>query len=175
MIKNSVKILMLIFALCFNALATNDFIENGWKGIKPLETNKKTVEQVLGQPEKTDDNSFQFYSSDDEFVRINYSTAPCKQNYYGRGDYNVPEDTVLDYYVILTKRMKLKDFKFHHEKYKREEDSERLDLIYYKNSDDGIMITVGVKDGIEYVGEVRFYPTPKTIEKCECKNNKKDN
>lgn len=93
---------ILLFIMFLNLIVSCDTIEDGWKGIKPLKTDKISVNKLLGTPE-IDDNEYHRYTSDEAFVRVNYSTAPCKDNQYKRGEYNIAQDTVLDYYVVIKK------------------------------------------------------------------------
>jgi len=165
------KILPIVLIMAFNSLVFCDSIEDGWKGIKTLKTNRKTAEKVLGTPKKITQSGYFNYETDDFFAQVNYSDPPCEKSSYGRGDYNVPGETVLEYNVILYTQVKLSDFKFKREKYERQIDSERNSLIYYDNSEDAILISVGIIDGVEYVGRIRFYPSPADKKKFECKNS----
>jgi len=54
-------------------------IANGWKGIKPLKTSKKEVEQLLGSS-RVDNNGYFWYSTGDTDIEVNYSTEPCSEN-----------------------------------------------------------------------------------------------
>ncbi len=45
---------ILIVLLLVNSFGFCDTIENGWKGIKPLKTNKVSVNKLLGTPEIDD-------------------------------------------------------------------------------------------------------------------------
>ncbi|MCY7348151.1 MAG: hypothetical protein LH614_18315, partial [Pyrinomonadaceae bacterium] len=109
--KTLPKINVLILIIFLNIIGFSQTVEDGWKGIKPLKTDKTAVDKILGKPEM-DDNNYQRYSTDEAFVRVNYSTVPCKDNQYKRGEYNIAKDLVWDYYVVLDNIVKLSDFKY---------------------------------------------------------------
>lgn len=169
--QQTIKTLLIILLLTFDSFGQDVFIEDGWKGIKPLRTDRAAVEKVVGKPKASLDGYYN-YETDDFFIQVNYSTAPCWESDYNRGKYNVPEDTVLSYHVILNEGIKLSEFKFKRENYRKEEDDHRRDIFYYVSSEDAIMLGIGVIDGIEYVGRLRFYPTPNDEKKFECKKAK---
>lgn len=168
MIRKTIKILIVFFAVALNSFGLDDSIENGWKGIKPLKTDKVTVEKILGKPTASMDG-FYNYDLPDAFVHINYTNEPCQKAYHGRGKYDVLEDTVLDYQITLQQDVKLKDLKFQREKYERQIDPEQNKLIYYINRDDAILIKVSIVDNIEYVGQIIFDPSPADKKKFACK------
>ena len=166
--RKTIKILIVFFALAFNSFGFDDSIEDGWKGIKLFRTNMATVEKILGEPKASIDNAYN-YETDEFFIQVRYSSALCGAGRYGGGNYDVPLDTVTSYDVILDNPIKLADFKFKREKYKRQPDSERSNLIYYNNSEDAILIRVLVIDGVEQVIEITFYPSPADKKKFECR------
>lgn len=169
--RQAIKILLVILILTFNSLAFDNFVEDGWKGIKPLKTSRGIAEKVLGTHQKVTKFGLFNYVTADFFAQADYSDFPCEESSYGRGDYNVSPETVLNYKVIFYKQMKLNDLKFQRKKYRREEDSEMTGLVYYINADDAVIISVRTKNGVEYVAEIRFDPTPADKKKFECKNS----
>ena len=50
-------------------------LENGWKDIKPLHSNKGEVEKIFGEPKIVGNNSYR-YTTDDAYVEVKYATAP---------------------------------------------------------------------------------------------------
>lgn len=93
--RKTINILLLTLALTFNCFALDGYIENGWKNIKPLQTDRKTVEKIFGSPEASREN-FSNYDTLDFFVHIEYSTGSCEENNYEKGSYEVPSDTVIN-------------------------------------------------------------------------------
>lgn len=142
-------------------------IENGWKGIKPLEANKTSVNKLLGKPE-IDDNGYYGYFADGAFIQVNYSTAPCQENHYNRGKFDVSEDTVLDYSVNI-KQVALSEIKFKRENYKRDA-SDHTNFAEYLNGKDGVEISVIIYGDDEYARQIRYRPSKKSAEKFKCKN-----
>lgn len=171
MIQRTIQISSAILVLAFNSLVLGSSIEDGWKGIKPLKTDRKTAEKVLGMPEKVTKFGYFNYRTAEFFVHMNYSTAACQESEYNRGKYNVPDGTVLSYSVILTKGIKLNDFKFKREKYTKEIDSEAFGSAYYTNGEDSVMLGVYTVNGVEYVGRIWFSPSLADTKKFECKKS----
>lgn len=143
-------------------------VESGWKNIKPLSTDKASVDKLLGEP-KIDDNGYFGYSTEEAFVQVSYSTAPCTENQYGRGEYDVPERTVLRYWVHVKKPLKLSDVKFAREKYFRDTSGHIKDNVLYISREFGVMITVGSQEGVEYIGNIEYRPGSSEEDKHKCK------
>ena len=161
---------ILILMLFLNSFILCNPIESGWKGIRPLKTDKTTVDKLLGTPE-VDDNGYQRYSTNEVFVRVNYSTAPCKDDKMGRGEYNVAKDTVLDYYVNIKKAVKLSEIKFDREKYITEKDEHMEEAVHYINMENGIRISTHIQEGVEYVGQITFFsPNKQDAKAFRCKD-----
>jgi hypothetical protein len=170
----SAYFLLLFSAICFSQSNFQKVsIEKGWKGIKPLNTTKLSVNKLLGVPE-VDDNEYYGYASDEAFVQVNYSTAPCQDNQYKRGKFNVSKDTVLGYDVHIKQRVKLSEIKFNREKYIKDTSGDVANNALYINEEDGVWI--GVWTGIsqqendEYIGTIYFKPSKKNAEKFKCKD-----
>lgn len=143
-------------------------IEEGWNGIKPLITDAKTVENILGKPEIS--GNYKNYKTSDAFIQINYSTNPCQKDKLNRGKYNVPEGTVLDYNVFVKKGLKLTDLEIDLKKYRRIDDSELLNVTHYYNNKEGLQIDVQIQNGVEYVGVLRFKPNEQNTKSLKCKD-----
>lgn len=160
---------ILTLLLLLNSFLFCNTIENGWKGIEPLKADKAAVNKLLGTPE-VDDNGYYGYTTDEAFIQVNYSTAPCENNQYKRGKYNVPKDTILDYVVNVKKTIKLSELAFNREKYKTDTSGDVGNVVAYYNEEDGIMIEVGIsREGTEYVKTIYFRPKQKTAETLKCK------
>ena len=149
-------------------------IEDGWKGIKPLKTNKVEVSKLLGTPE-IDDNDYHNYRTDEAFVRVNYSTAPCQKSDFGRGKFNIPKEIVLDYVVHIKELVKLSEFKFEREKYIKDTSGDVENNVLYVNEREGIIISVHIQEGTEYAGTIYFRPKPKLAETLKCTEIKSEN
>ena len=159
-----------LFAIA-SSLAQNllsQSIEGGWKGIKPLITSKTDVEKTLGKPSVIDDNGYYGYRTEEAFIQINYSTAPCKKNQYNRGKFMIAANTVLSYDVHMKKELTLSDLTF--DKYYKDTSGDVINVWTYYNRDYSIGVTVGTKNGedTEYVGTIRFAPPKAEAEKLKC-------
>ena len=151
-----------------SSIKTSTGVEGGWHGILPLHTSKKIVEERLG-PAKIDDNGYYMYSTDEADIEVNYSTAPCKENRYGRGKYSVPENTVLNYRVIFKSPVSLSDLKYDPHRFDRVPSGHTLNYAAYVNVDDSISIRVHiVQDSYEEVYEIAYTESKSDIQKFDC-------
>lgn len=159
------RFLILIFAL--NLSGSCQSLEDGWKDIRPLKTDKKTVEKILGTP-KVDSNGYHGYKIGDVFIQVNYSTEPCVGDLLNRGKYNVPKDTVLEYIVYFHEFTELSKLKFDRKKF-TESRSEHLSEVFYLASREiGVIIAAFEQQGREYVSNIEFRPKTKDMEKVKC-------
>jgi hypothetical protein len=165
-------ILSNFFILLFSIIGlsqSNSLIEDGWKGIKPLEIDKAKVNKLLGTPE-IDDNEYYNYRTDEAFIHMTYATAPCEKDNLGRGEYNVAKNTVLKYAVSIKNVIKLSDMQFNKEKYRRVKNEEQPNLADYYDNENGIEISVWIQEGIEYIGTIYYKPSKQKEENFKCKN-----
>lgn len=153
--------------MILSSVTFSQTIEDGWKGIKPLKTSRTEVEKLLGKPE-IDDNGYHRYRTDEAFVRVNYSTTGCKDNQYKRGRYNVPEDTVLDYYVVINDFTLLSDLKIKKENYYRDASGDVENNVVYVERADTIIISVHIQQDTEYVGTIYYQPQKEDKELYKC-------
>ena len=130
-------------------------IENGWKGIEPLKTTKSEVEKILGKPE-IDNDGFHKYRLDGAYIRINYSSIPCREDFFGRGKYKVPADTVLDYSVHWSDGINIVEISFDRKSFHRETDGHVAGLVHYISSEGDVLITADIHDKTEIVGRILF-------------------
>lgn len=145
-----------------------DKIENGWKGILVLQTTRDEVEKILGKPAVEDGKIT--YQTDDALVHIDYSSSPCSNTKSYRGNYKMPQNTVIRYKVYLKKEIKLSVFEWQSDLYEKYEDKHSLRYIYYSNRKNGIIITtVKLKEEPEIVEAIEFEPTKEqnAIYRCE--------
>ncbi|CAN5220791.1 hypothetical protein BH20ACI2_BH20ACI2_28930 [soil metagenome] len=147
-------------------------LEDGWKGIQTFKSQKVDVEAKFGKPE-VDDNDYYVYTLSDEWVRVNYSTSPCTDNRYGRGEYSVKEGTVLRYWVSPKKQFKINELAFDKKKYFKVSAGDVLDSWAYVNHRDGVIIYV-VTDPHrgELVDKIEYFPIDKDLEKYSCMKSK---
>jgi hypothetical protein len=146
-----------------------DEFQNGWKGIKPLESNKAFVEKLLGKPEVNDDG-FHSYRTDDAFIRVSYTTARCKKLdiFPDRGQFDVEPGTVLYYAVNIKKRLFLSDFVIDRKNYVLETDAHLEGLSYLINEDEGIRITISTQQAIDYLAGLDFDRSKENLNKYKC-------
>lgn len=137
-------------------------VEKGIEGIIPFKSNRTDVEKLFGKP-----NDYDRYEKEDANIHFTYSTEPCQKDDLGRGDYNIPKDTVLRYQIYLHKPLKFSELKYDAKRYVQNPDIDTT----YENKKDGILILTEKRNGSEYVGSVIYNP-PKHIENLKCKTLK---
>jgi len=163
--------ILLLYCLLFNPICQS--LEDGWKGIKPLITNRESVEKVLGKGE-IDNNGYYNYRSVEAFVQVNYSTSPCVENQYGRGKYKIPAETVLGYKLSPKNLSLLSAINARFERY-RKDTSGDLDGGYtLRNSEDGVAIEVETQGDVEYFGGAIFGPSKKAAAEFQCNKDSKE-
>ncbi|MGH9842126.1 MAG: hypothetical protein ACREEM_25510 [Blastocatellia bacterium] len=120
---------------------------NGWRGLKALESTKEQVEKLLGAPNNGPEGA---YSLEEATINFTYSSGHCKENW------NVPKDTVIRIVVSLKKnRPKLSDLNLSLSKYKMRVDRELPDVRYYTKLSDGVTLVV-IGDEVK---QVLYYPS----------------
>jgi hypothetical protein len=146
--------MVLILLLVFLA-ADNQPQSNSWHGIIPLRSTRADVEKLLGSPtpeSKALDAAF--YRTENERVFVLYSNGPCDVR---AGNYwNVPLGTVITFSVYPNVKPKFTNLKLDESKYKKKEDPEVLDLVYYTSEEEGVSIEVNISEGV--VNAIRYSP-----------------
>lgn len=158
---------ILFIVLLIKLITFCDTVENGWKGIKPGRSNLEEVTKILGIG-RIDGDGFYHFETEDALIYMNFSTEPCVVANYGRGQYNVPEKTVLTYSVIPKRQMKLSTLKLDSETYRRDTSGDVIDTAAYISNKKGIWIDVGIRNGVEYVGRISYRASESDMETFKC-------
>lgn len=161
----------LIILHAASSLIGGQAVETGWKGVRPLLSSQTDVEKAFGKPERIDDNGYYNYRMNDSYVRVNYSTEPCRSNQYERGKFNVPANTVLNLWISLKKTILLADLDFDRKKYYRDTSGDVINSVDYFNKEAGIGIGTSIHDEKrnEYVGTIEYSPSETLKAKFICK------
>lgn len=159
------QVLAIIVFLC--VAVSCQTIEDGWKNIKPLHTNRSMVDKLLGASKESPPLDT-IYRNDEAFVRITYTVEPCTEDNFRRGKFNVPKGTVLEYYLRIKKDIKLGDFDYKREKYKKDTSGDIVNIVQYRNVEDGITLDAYIQQGVEYLSAIRIGPSKKDAEKFKC-------
>lgn len=161
------------YVLTFFLLATSIVgqelsIECGWRGLSVFQTKREEVEKILGKP-KTDDGVTR-YENDEARVRIIFSALPCSRVEYGRGEYQLETNTIIEYQVNLKTPIELSDLKWKKDRYERIEDLHILDVFHYRNLKDGISFSTKIgNDNIERAGTFSYSSTNVQNERFRCR------
>lgn len=161
---------ILLFALLMNLTLLCSPIDNGWMGIKVLSTNKTSVDKLFETFDVDRSTGDVGYSTDDAYLRVTYAAAPCTEAPFGRGEFRVPENTVIFYRIRMKRAIKLSEFKFAKEKYKRQTHDHAQNLATYYSEELGIQIVAQLRDGVEYLASIEYRPGKEIMEKLKCKD-----
>lgn len=109
----------------------------GWRGIMPLKSTRKDVEEVIGQPTTAGGSSYQTAS---ESVFVDYSDGPCEKGWpYG---WNVARDTVVTISVSPKIKEALATLDLDESKYEKWRAGHISDIVHYTNRNAGIDLEV---------------------------------
>jgi hypothetical protein len=160
-----------IFALVLTAGANCQTLEEGWSGIKPLETKKSVVEEKLGRTKLDAIGPYYDYDGNKIVIRANYSTSPCMPVPGDPKGYRIPKDTVLDYVVYFNNPTLLSEIKFDGDEYTKQLSVHRPDDFILLNEEKGIMIVGYVRNDVvgEYIDKIYFRPSRQVKAKLSCK------
>jgi hypothetical protein len=160
-----------IFVILFLVIESNcqsAKIEDGWKGLRGLSTGKDRVDRKLGKPTPVDDKIWTVYSLPEAQVAVIYSSKPCCVAPGEKGDFEVPENTILEYIVSPKQRILLKELNWTPQRYKQILGAREPDIKNYENARDAVLITTSTDNGIETVASFTFTATVSERDKKLC-------
>jgi hypothetical protein len=134
MMKNLTKVL-----LCASMILYINCIAHAkeWRGIVPLRSVRAEVEKLLGH---ASGGCKCTYSLEDANVSIVYSEGNCEDG--GTGGWNIPPDTVIQFTVYPKIKPRFSEFKIDENKYKKTEDRELENVVYFSDEEEGFTIEV---------------------------------
>lgn len=115
----------------------------GWHGIIPLRSTRIEVERLIGPP-ATPKGSI--YKLKDEVVMIDYSAGECEDVRGTR--WAVPRNTVISITVNPRNRLRACDLGFNLDSFKKINDPEVEDAVYFVNEDEGVNIMSRASDEV---------------------------
>ena len=130
-----------------------------WRGIAPLKSTRADVEKLLGR--STHDGYGISYPVGDEVATFEYSSGGCSDK--GRV-YDVPPYTVLRIRVSSGHKPRFSDLEIDLRKFRKVEDSELPDVLYYINDEEGVAYEV--QGGLVMTTE--YWPTAKDRNMRRC-------
>lgn len=157
--------LLCIFVLAHATFAQS--LDDGWKGVRPLLTDKVAVEKTFGNAE-IDDNGYHSYRHGGTFIQVNFSSAPCAKDQYNRGEFTVAADTVLGYTVNFSSSILLSELKFDTSSYRKETSDHAPGQIHYISDKHSVMISSAIQGSREYVGRIMFKPNVADSKRLKC-------
>jgi hypothetical protein len=167
------KTLVLICLTNFFLLSSLCDIEQGWKGIRVLNSNRRDVEEKLGKP-VSDESGEVRYETPEAHARVLYSIGPCVAADTVRGGYDVKEGTVVQYEVQPKNLTRFDELKWDKSRYESDETSHQVGVFYYFNPQDGILIVAQkITSGSPETIRTMYFQRPKELEsKYRCKPTK---
>jgi hypothetical protein len=139
--------LVTLFAFCVlpQTPSTTD-----WRGLAPLKSSRKDVEQTLGRPDKNDDHQMTYYLPE-VTVFVYFSGNPKCEKKLPSSSWNVKSDIVTAIDVSLRQPVLVVDTGFDLTKFKKiDGSSDMVGRYYYLNSDGSFSIEVGDKYATDY-------------------------
>ena len=142
-------------------------IEKGWKGIEVFKSTRTDVEHHLGKP--FEDQGETWYRKEGVVVRVVYSTLACTPASYGRGRFNLPRETVINYSVAMGQGIPLSKLEWAKADYERWVNDHRPGQVEYFNSKAGVRFTtIANEEWGEVVGNFEFERTAELEEQHKC-------
>ena len=97
------------------------------------------------------------YEAEEALIHITYSTAPCS----GKPKYNLPQNTVLWYRVILKNYPAIAELNWQKDRYERGTSPYSIGFAWYQNRKDGVNITTK----IYFPATAQDVDSPENVEK----------
>ncbi len=161
--------LIMLIGLSVAIMGQELSLEDGWKNIKVLKTKRVVIEKLFGSPESPDDGNIVYRTGEGNVVVI-YSADPCTKTTFGRGDFNLEKDVVIQYQVYLRRPMPIARMKWNKELYKRVEEPHILNAYHIGSAEKGVSFsTLMEADGREYVTGLSYFHTKELGEKFRCR------
>jgi hypothetical protein len=150
-----------------SATSSQDAIEKGWKGIRPLKSTKQDVEKVVGErmPWSVARHSAT-YKTTGGIVSVLYSSGKCDGS---SPSWQVPEFTVvrIDFSPDYPNPHKFTDLKLSLDKFEKRLDPGSVHLVFYTSEVNGVSLTVDSSD--DTVRNFGYFPEAK-FDRLKCKN-----
>jgi len=165
----SILIIITILLLVGVSFSQSSKIEDGWRGLRVFVMNKDSVDQILGKPLSIRDTYWTTYYTSEARVEINFTSKPCSSAQGEKGDFDVPENTILEFAVLPKQPFPIKDLIWSREKYEILPGREPYIKNYY-DSKSGIGVTTSEEHGTEMVGQIFFRAPVREKAKRRCNN-----
>lgn len=145
-------------------------IEEGWLGIKVFETNRSSVEKLLGNATNPNDPNVIFETKDAHFEFI-FSGPPCSNLDTLMGSFSVPEGTVLQYSVRPKKSLSLGSVKFDPKLYSSAINDHIRSIVTYSNDARAIYLSTNRNEDIQSqtIRTISYKRSLESITKFQCK------
>lgn len=150
----------------FTSIIWCDSIEEGWKGILPLRSDREFVEAKLGKPTSTK-GEISEYLLNDAFVRITYSREGCSGKVKGR-IYNIPDDTVLEYTVNYRSKVDVAGLNFDRATFYKDTSGDVVNNYSLVKFNAGVLIGVETINERDLVSNIWYWPSKTDSERFRC-------
>lgn len=160
---------------CQNVISRHAQIyRNSWRGLVPLHSHRRSVEALLGASARSWETTAA-YDAENEIVTVKYSKGSCDAP---STEWNVPDDTVVEFVVTPRLSFLLRDLNLDLNSYQRQklfplpEIPNPPKVVNYINHRDGIAIRAQSEGGSEEVISITYRPATKD-EQLRCHSNAK--
>lgn len=144
-----IGLILSLFLTVFNCLQ----IES-WRGIAPLNSNRKGVEKVLGKSETYNKkDGYALYKTKTERIVVIYSVGNCKNGW------DIAKGKVIRIEITPKKRIKLKEYDFDESKFIKYLDPHVSYYTAYVNEENGIMFLLDT--GSNEIITFEYFPKSK--------------
>jgi hypothetical protein len=134
-----------------------------WREIVPLITTRLEVERILGKP-----NKYKRYDLDEGRIYVNYASGSCERR--GSCECLVPNDTVLDIFIVMNSDIKLSELGVSKDALKRQPKGHAADLSAYVNPKEGVSYTIN--DMTDEVVTITYFASAKDCQQIVSKGSR---
>jgi hypothetical protein len=161
---------IILLIVCFS-LFPFSCIAQEWKKLIALESNRDTVEEILGKPEKYFDTYGTYKTKEGKFS-VWYSKGGCHKNFEGL-QYDIPAQKMTGLLIYPSgKGLPLESYVSNTKEYKKQQFPGGYARYFYTSFDESTVFgTILKKDGAEFVYTIEIQPSKKK-QHLLCKSKK---
>lgn len=160
------KVVFVILIMSFYVSCQN-LDDDGWKGLKPLQSSEKEVQAMFGKGE-SDRRGYTVFKGEGFNLRVLFSPGRCSDDTFGKPRYSIPKGKIIEYIVYFKDAIDLASLQFHRRDYALEPDPEILDRFVLRSPSNEVVIMAGKVGGKEVFNQIWIRPSPESFSKLKC-------
>ena len=129
---------------------------NSWRGLMPLKSTRRDVEQLIGKASWSQGSTF-IYELACGRLNVVYSKGSCKLTQVQR--WNVPQDVLIKMEFAPGSLIRVKDLNLPTDHYTRQQQLHPQNWVEYRNKEDGILINALLDKKGDTVAVITYQPT----------------